>query len=151
MLVLGHHWLIASGFKLILNISVPKMISVERILEYTNLEPEEQDKSRRKMEKDHDDVPSSWPDNGKIEFNRLTFSYKPNSRPVLNSIHLQIKAAEKVGIVGMTGSGKTSLFMAILRMAPLSGQILIDDVDISTISLRTLRSRITNIPVRVKS
>ena len=126
------------------------MISVERILEFTNLEPEELEKRNLKRGKDRDEVPAAWPENGQIEFNGLNFSYKQNSRPVLNSIDLKINGAEKVGIVGMTGSGKTSLFMALLRMAPLSGrkQIMIDNVDISTISLKTLRSRITNIPVR---
>lgn len=125
------------------------MISVERILEFTNLESEEQIRNPRKHE-NKDEIPLAWPVHGKIEFNKLNFSYKENSRPVLKALDIKIKGGEKIGIIGMTGSGKTSIFMAMLRMAPLSGrnQICIDDVDISNIRLKTLRSRITNIPVR---
>lgn len=88
-----------------------------------------------------------WPTNGKIEFKNVSLQYNSFEFPVLNDLNFSISAGKKVGICGRTGSGKSSLLSAILRLYNLSkGSILIDDVDISQISLKQLRSLITIIP-----
>ena len=120
------------------------MISVERILEYVR--DKESDETRTLVSR----MPSSnWPTKGQISLRELCFRYKKNSPPVINNLSLDIDDHEKIGIIGRTGSGKSSIFMALLRMAPIdAGSVFIDEVDISEISLKELRSKITNIPVR---
>ena len=78
------------------------MVSVERILEYSDLPPEAPS---------HTDLipPVDWPTSGEIEFNNLSMTYPNTSRKVLNDISLHIPAGTKVGIVGRTGAGKSSL------------------------------------------
>ena len=69
--------------------------------------------------------------------------YRPNLPSVLQSISIDIKPREKVGIVGRTGAGKSSMIQVLFRMMELSeGQIIIDGVDISTIGLHDLRNRL---------
>eukprot|EP01027_Heterolobosea_sp_BB2_P005362 GEZU01008213.1.p1 GENE.GEZU01008213.1~~GEZU01008213.1.p1 ORF type:complete len:1468 (-),score=330.07 GEZU01008213.1:1647-6050(-) len=88
-----------------------------------------------------------WPAHGKIEFRDLVMRYRPNRPPVLKGISCVIHPGEKVGIVGRTGAGKSSLTQAIFRMVEAtSGCILIDDIDIAKVGLYTLRSGISMIP-----
>ena len=69
--------------------------------------------------------------------------YRPNLPAVLSSINLEIRAREKIGVVGRTGAGKSSLMQALFRMVELyEGQILIDGIDIATIGLHDLRDRL---------
>ncbi|KAF8333586.1 ABC protein [Cantharellus anzutake] len=91
--------------------------------------------------------PADWPKYGAISFNAVVMRYRPALPPVLKGIHFEVKAREKVGIVGRTGAGKTSLTAALFRLIELSsGSILIDGLDISGMGLRDLRSRISIIP-----
>ncbi len=91
-------------------------------------------------------LPPDWPAKGAIEFRSVSAGYD-SSRMVLNDLTLSIQAGEKIGICGRTGSGKSSLIMAIFRMIELqSGSIIIDGVDISTIPRREVRSRIIGLP-----
>ncbi|CAG8506025.1 1335_t:CDS:10 [Funneliformis caledonium] len=91
--------------------------------------------------------PPEWPFRGEIKVNNLIMQYAPDNPPVLKDVSFQIKPSEKVGIVGRTGSGKSTLAVSFFRfMEPTSGQIVIDGVDISTIGLFDLRSRLTIIP-----
>ncbi|KNG83009.1 hypothetical protein ANOM_009592 [Aspergillus nomiae NRRL 13137] len=114
------------------------MSAVERILEYINVESEDQNGV---------DVPASWPSEGRIEIQDLTVGYAINQQPVLTGLTLNIKANEKVGIVGRTGSGKSSLALALFRFLEFhKGSIHIDGVDISTIKIHDLRRRIALIP-----
>ena len=116
------------------------MTSVERVLEYTSIKPEPLDKGAKKPPKD-------WPKYGRIEFKDVSFSYDPKLPNVLKEFSLVINPGEKIGVVGRTGAGKSSLFQTLFRMAEPNGQVLIDDVDIKDISLHELRGKIAIIPV----
>jgi ABC-type multidrug transport system fused ATPase/permease subunit len=92
--------------------------------------------------------PAAWPSNkGGIRFENVVLRYDPSLDPVLRGVSFEIFPGEKIGIVGRTGAGKSSMATALLRFAELSeGKIIIDDIDISTIGLDDLRSRLTLIP-----
>lgn len=90
--------------------------------------------------------PDNWPDKGCIEFRNVSMCYRDGPL-VLNNFTASLNATEKVGIAGRTGSGKSSLMVALFRIAPLaSGSIFIDGIDTSTVPLSVLRSRIGIIP-----
>jgi ATP-binding cassette subfamily C (CFTR/MRP) protein 4 len=114
-----------------------QMTSVERVLEYSELAPEE----------DHGELvpPESWPDRGQISFQSVSMSYSSHS-PVLKQVTVEIRGGEKVGVVGRTGAGKTSLISAIFRLFRFEGTILVDDVDTKSVPLAVLRSKISIIP-----
>ena len=97
---------------------------------------------------DPDNKPSpEWPQKGVIEFKEAEFCYREGLPPVLKNLTLEIEGGSKVGIVGRTGAGKSSILVVLLRMAELShGSIVIDGVDISKIGLHDLRSRVGIIP-----
>ncbi|KAJ2000490.1 hypothetical protein GGI04_004135, partial [Coemansia thaxteri] len=91
--------------------------------------------------------PLNWPETGVIEFQRLCLRYEPEGSLVLNNLSFAIGSKEKIGVVGRTGAGKSSLTFALLRLVEAdSGSILVDGIDISTIGLSDLRSRISIIP-----
>ncbi|KAL6591713.1 P-loop containing nucleoside triphosphate hydrolase protein [Neocallimastix sp. 'constans'] len=94
------------------------------------------------------DAPKDWPKQGKIEIKDLTMKYAPHLPPVLNNISLNIQANEKIGVVGRTGAGKSSIVMTLFRLVePETGSsIKIDDVSIMDIKLCDLRRRISIIP-----
>ena len=116
------------------------MTSVERIMEYTNLSQEAADEVNGK------DPPKSWPETGVVEFRDLHLRYADTEPYVLKGINFKSKKNEKIGIVGRTGAGKSSLVTALFRLAEPSGKILIDNVNILEIGLKTLRSKISIIP-----
>jgi ABC-type multidrug transport system fused ATPase/permease subunit len=88
-----------------------------------------------------------WPTAGKIVFNSINLRYRENLPLVLDRCTFTVQAREKIGIVGRTGAGKSSLVTALLRLVELeSGEIFIDDVNIRTIGLNTLRSVMAVIP-----
>ena len=91
-------------------------------------------------------LPPNWPPSGGIEFNSVYASYD-SSRMVLKNLTMSIQAGEKIGICGRTGSGKSSLILAIFSMVELhGGSITIDGIDISTVSREEVRSRIIGLP-----
>ncbi|KAL9595555.1 MAG: hypothetical protein Q9219_006375 [cf. Caloplaca sp. 3 TL-2023] len=91
-------------------------------------------------------VPKDWPAQGAIEFRNVNASYD-GARNVLKGLSLSVQPGEKIGICGRTGSGKSSLIMAIFRMIELKGgSINIDGVDISTIPRKEVRRRIIGLP-----
>ncbi|XP_065206733.1 multidrug resistance-associated protein 1-like isoform X2 [Planococcus citri] len=117
------------------------IIAVERIKEYLE-KPQEAAQNLPT-----DNKLESWPARGKINLQNYNLRYRQDLDIVLKNISFEIKSGEKVGIVGRTGAGKTSLILGLFRLIePASGKILIDDVDISTIGLHLLRSRLTLIP-----
>ncbi|KAJ3486309.1 hypothetical protein NLI96_g4318 [Meripilus lineatus] len=98
-------------------------------------------------------TPAYWPSStgpnrdSLISVEDLVIKYSPELPPVLHGVSFDLKARERVGLLGRTGSGKSTLAMSLLRFTdPASGRILVDGIDISTIGLHDLRSRITFIP-----
>ncbi|XP_078661499.1 ATP-binding cassette sub-family C member 5-like [Branchiostoma floridae x Branchiostoma belcheri] len=116
--------------------------SVERLRYYiTNLTAEAPDVIEDR------DPEASWPSQGEIQLNNLSMRYRENLPLVLKSISCNIRSREKIGIVGRTGSGKSSLGVAIFRLVePAEGTIYIDGVDVSKIGLSALRSKLSIIP-----
>lgn len=93
------------------------------------------------------DVPADWPSAGQIEARSVELGYAPSLPPVLKSISFDTTAGQKVGIVGRTGAGKSSLALSLLRLLELrGGSICIDGIDISRMKLSYLRSRIAFVP-----
>lgn len=115
-----------------------QMTSVERIQEYADLVPEKNEQAK--------DVAKSWPEQGKVEFEEVSLRYSPGADAVLRSLCIAIQPREKVGIVGRTGAGKSSLIQALFRLAEIEGKIMIDGVDTKLVSLNKLRSKISIIP-----
>nr|KYP51015.1 ABC transporter C family member 4 [Cajanus cajan] len=118
-----------------------KMVSVERIKQFTNIPSEPEWKI-----KDHL-PPSIWPGQGNVDIKDLKVRYRPNTPLVLKGISLSISGGEKVGVVGRTGSGKSTLIQVFFRLVePSGGKIVIDSIDISLLGLHDLRSRFGIIP-----
>ncbi|KAL0466905.1 ATP-dependent bile acid permease [Neurospora intermedia] len=117
------------------------MNSVERIKEYLDVEQE----AVAVVEDNR--PPVNWPAHGSVEFINYTTRYRAELEPVLRNLTFKIEAHEKIGIVGRTGAGKSSLTLAIFRALEADeGKILIDDIDIGLIGLRDLRERLTIVP-----
>ncbi|KAF8598207.1 hypothetical protein BDV93DRAFT_498959 [Ceratobasidium sp. AG-I] len=117
--------------------------SVERIQEYLDLpsEPPAIIESNR--------PPAAWPSatKGTLVVENLVLKYAPELEPVLNGVSFETKPSEKIGIVGRTGSGKSTMALALFRFVdPTSGKIILDGIDVTSIGLDDLRSRLTLIP-----
>ncbi|KAF2894002.1 hypothetical protein ILUMI_12172 [Ignelater luminosus] len=87
-----------------------------------------------------------WPRYGEISFDHVYLRYCETEAPVLTNINLSIKAGEKIGIVGRTGAGKSSLICAIFHLASFEGCIKIDGINTKDVGLNDLRRRISIIP-----
>ncbi|XP_067006599.2 ATP-binding cassette subfamily C member 4 [Anabrus simplex] len=120
--------------------TISYMASVERVLEYTKLEPE------NALTSGESKPPYEWPMNGSISFEGVSLWYNNNSPPVLKDVSFVIQAKQKIGIIGHTGVGKSSLIAALFRLAHVKGSITIDNVNTSCISLHDLRRNISIIP-----
>ncbi|XP_022166670.1 probable multidrug resistance-associated protein lethal(2)03659 isoform X2 [Myzus persicae] len=118
-----------------------QMTSVERVIEYTNV-PQESALESAPNKK----PPKEWPNKGKIIFNKLHLRYDSETPFVLRNITVTIEATEKIGIVGRTGAGKSSLIGALFRLALNEGGITIDGIEIHELGLHDLRSKISIIP-----
>ncbi|KAB0344120.1 hypothetical protein FD754_021046 [Muntiacus muntjak] len=115
------------------------MISVERVMEYTDLEKEAPWEYQKRP------LPS-WPHEGVIIFDNVNFSYSLDGPLVLKHLTALIKSREKIGIVGRTGAGKSSLIAALFRLSEPEGKIWIDKILTTEIGLHDLRKKMSIIP-----
>uniref|UniRef100_A0A8D1KJC2 ABC transmembrane type-1 domain-containing protein n=1 Tax=Sus scrofa TaxID=9823 RepID=A0A8D1KJC2_PIG len=115
------------------------MISVERVTKYTDLEKE------APWEYKHH-PPPSWPQQGDIDFSNVSFRYSSDGPLVLKDLIPLIDLRKKVGIVGRTGAGKSSLVSALFRLSRPKGEIWIDEIWTATIGLHDLRKKMTVVP-----
>ncbi|XP_068238012.1 multidrug resistance-associated protein 1-like isoform X2 [Palaemon carinicauda] len=117
------------------------VVAVERIKEYTEMPQEAPwEMPNNKPHKD-------WPEEGVVEFRNYSTRYRQGLDLVVKNINCKILKGEKIGIVGRTGAGKSSLTLALFRIIePAGGEIVIDNVDITKIGLHDLRGKLTIIP-----
>ncbi|XP_063047595.1 canalicular multispecific organic anion transporter 1 isoform X2 [Engraulis encrasicolus] len=129
------NWLVRMTSELETNI-----VAVERVDEYTEIKNEAAWTTDKRPDQ-------SWPESGKIRFEDFKVRYRPELDLVLHGITCDIDSTEKIGIVGRTGAGKSSLTNCLFRIIEAAdGKILIDGIDIAAIGLHDLRSRLTIIP-----
>ncbi|XP_057458600.1 ABC transporter C family member 12-like isoform X2 [Lotus japonicus] len=115
--------------------------AVERVDTYINLESE----APGIVEENR--PPPGWPTTGSIEFENVVLTYRPELPPVLHGVSFTVCPTEKIGVVGRTGAGKSSMLNALFRIVELQrGRITIDGCDVSTIGLADLRKVLTIIP-----
>ncbi|XP_010059945.2 ABC transporter C family member 10 [Eucalyptus grandis] len=117
------------------------IISVERLNQYMHIP------SEAPLLIEESRPPTNWPSVGKVEIVDLQIRYRPDTPLVLRGISCTFEGGHKIGIVGRTGSGKTTLIGALFRLVePAGGKVLVDGVDITKIGLHDLRSRFGIIP-----
>ncbi|KAK8032301.1 ATP-dependent bile acid permease [Apiospora arundinis] len=117
------------------------MNSVERVKEYLDVEQEAEPINEKNR------PPQNWPAHGSVEFISYSTRYRSDLDPVLRKVTFKINPLEKVGVVGRTGAGKSSLTLALFRaLEAEEGKILLDDIDIGMIGLKDLREAITIVP-----
>ncbi|GAB1868440.1 Multidrug resistance-associated protein 4-like [Camponotus japonicus] len=117
------------------------MTAVERILQYTNLPTEP-------IVTSDDPPPPTWPSQGRLTFKNVSMKYDKNNPFVLKNLNMSIEPGWKIGVVGRTGAGKSSLISALFRLfhEDLKGEIEIDGRETGTLNLQELRSKISIIP-----
>ncbi|XP_033761066.1 multidrug resistance-associated protein 4-like isoform X2 [Pecten maximus] len=118
-----------------------QMISVERVLDYSRLDTEADLDSK----KDHK-PPKDWPKDGEIKGENMCLQYSRTGPLVLKHLSFCIKGREKIGIVGRTGAGKSSLITMMFRLTEPTGKVFLDGVNIQEIGLHDLRKQISIIP-----
>ncbi|XP_012339560.1 multidrug resistance-associated protein 4 [Apis florea] len=130
-----------------------QLMSVERVLEYTQVIPEPNLRDRGKFAKKTEkqvalpaNAPKNWPTDGMIKFRSVYLKYVEEDPPVLKGLNLVINPGEKIGIVGRTGAGKSSLIAALFRLTKIEGVLEIDGIDTGSICLEDLRRNISIIP-----
>ncbi|KAK3795776.1 hypothetical protein RRG08_031857 [Elysia crispata] len=118
-----------------------QMISVERVLQYTRL-PIEADLESKPDHK----PPDTWPSSASLQARRVSLQYSTSGPFALKDLHFDIRGGEKIGIVGRTGAGKSSLITTLFRLAEPEGELTIDGVSIHSLGLHDLREVISIIP-----
>ncbi|GJJ15091.1 hypothetical protein Clacol_009366 [Clathrus columnatus] len=115
--------------------------SIERIEAYINI-VQEPKPSKSGI------PPAYWPSSGDVVVENLCARYSSDSPEVLHNVSFTIKSGEKVGVVGRTGSGKSTLTLSLLRCIPTEGKVIFDNINTESINLNSLRNSITIIPQR---
>ncbi|XP_014478346.1 PREDICTED: multidrug resistance-associated protein 7 isoform X2 [Dinoponera quadriceps] len=116
-----------------------EMIAVERVKQYLDNVPTENATG--------DNPPYAWPSQGVVEFRDVVLKYRDHLVPSLKEVTFVTRPAEKIGVVGRTGAGKSSLLASLFRLTEItSGGVLIDNVNIQALQLKALRSRLAIIP-----
>ncbi|RAK99344.1 P-loop containing nucleoside triphosphate hydrolase protein [Aspergillus ibericus CBS 121593] len=134
---LQYNYAVSMGLRFYANVETD-MNATERVLEYSAIETEEQGGHN---------PPAAWPTRGKVEVEDLVVGYAPDLPPVVDGLSFTMENNQRVGVVGRTGAGKSSLTLALFRfLEARQGRILIDGLDISQIKLQVLRSRLAIIP-----
>lgn len=115
-------------------------VAVERVVQYSNIEAE--------IDGTHKAPHDQWPSCGHIEVKDLALRYRPELPLVLKGLNFSVNAGTKLGLVGRTGSGKSSFLLAMLRIVPPQpeSRIMVDGIDITTMKLSDLRTRVSMIP-----
>ncbi|XP_037664364.1 canalicular multispecific organic anion transporter 2 isoform X2 [Choloepus didactylus] len=117
------------------------IVAVERVKEYTKTETE------APWVIEGSCPPEGWPQHGEVEFRNYSVRYRPGLELVLKDLSLRVHGGEKVGIVGRTGAGKSSMTLCLFRILEAAeGEIYIDGLNVAQIGLHDLRSRLTIIP-----
>uniref|UniRef100_A0A096MFK9 ATP-binding cassette sub-family C member 10 n=1 Tax=Poecilia formosa TaxID=48698 RepID=A0A096MFK9_POEFO len=117
-----------------------QLVSVERTEEYATELPTEPQQLDAQL-------PAAWPQHGRLEFCDVVLAYREGLPNALDGVSLAVRPGEKIGIVGRTGSGKSTMFLALFRMVELNrGKILLDQLDVSAVGVAQLRSRLAIIP-----
>ncbi|XP_042293386.1 multidrug resistance-associated protein 1 isoform X2 [Sceloporus undulatus] len=130
------NWLVRMSSEMETNI-----VAVERVKEYSEKEKEAEWTLKQAA------PPGNWPQEGKVEFRGYSLRYRDDMDLVLRNIDITINGGEKVGIVGRTGAGKSSLTLGLFRINEAArGEILIDGINIAKIGLHDLRFKVTIIP-----
>ena len=123
------------------------LISLERCDTYTKLQSENYEDEKLNQKKIYSLSDKSWPNVGKVNYINYSMKYRPNCDLALKDINIEINSGEKIGIVGRTGSGKSSLTLSLFRIVEaLQGKIIIDGENISEIPLKKLRRAISIVP-----
>lgn len=127
------------------------MTSVERVLEYSNIESEiennvENESSSMIADKMITVSNIEWPTHGSIEFKNISLRYGNNMFYALKNFNLKCQPGMKIGIVGRTGAGKSSIIQTLFRLVDFDGDIEIDTINTKTIDVHELRKKISVIP-----
>ncbi|KIP07615.1 hypothetical protein PHLGIDRAFT_413728 [Phlebiopsis gigantea 11061_1 CR5-6] len=111
--------------------------SLERLYRYITIEQEPKDGNK---------PPAYWPSSGNLHVKKLSASYTPDGPKVIQGLSFDVKSGERIGVVGRTGAGKSTLTLALLRCIPTEGLVTYDGIPTNSITLDNLRSNITIIP-----
>ncbi|PYH97497.1 ABC transporter [Aspergillus ellipticus CBS 707.79] len=134
---LQYNYAVSMGLRFYANVETD-MNATERVLEYSTIETENQGGHS---------PPAAWPTKGRVEVEDLVVGYAPDLPPVIDGLNFTMEHNQRVGVVGRTGAGKSSLTLALFRfLEARQGRIIIDGLDISQIKLQALRSRLAIIP-----
>ncbi|KAL4891206.1 P-loop containing nucleoside triphosphate hydrolase protein [Aspergillus ambiguus] len=134
---LQYNYAVSMGLRFYADLEMD-MTATERVLEYTDIDIEDQDGY---------EPPASWPLRGRVEVEDLVVGYAPDLPPVLNGLSFTLEHNQRVGVVGRTGAGKSSLTLALFRfLEARTGRIVVDGLDVSKMKLHALRSRLAIIP-----
>jgi ABC-type multidrug transport system fused ATPase/permease subunit len=119
-----------------------KMVSIERIIEYKSLPSEHID-----IKITDSQIPLKWPTQGEVIIINLIASYRKDLPIIINNLNISFEAGKKIGIIGRTGAGKSTIFQAFYRMLYFhSGQIIVDGIDITRLPLDIARGVFAIVP-----